>query len=201
MAKNAKMPRSLVALSASAVAAVYLAGFGVTQAADTSLGQAAASTPVAVVANGAPTSAPSVATVRGQRSASAQTSTAAPTSSSSSSSTTSPTTSVAGVSATSAPTASGTAASSTAAYKDGTYRGTGNSRRGGISVSVTVQGGRIATVAITGSSTEYPTSRISSLPGQVVSRQSAQVNNVSGATYSAQAFQLAVQQALSKAKA
>lgn len=193
MARNTKMPRSLIALSASAVAAVYLAGFGITQGADASLGQAAASSPVAIAASPNPTQATSpavsvVPTARRQQTA--------PT----------PSTSVAGVTATSPAASSGngsasTAAATTAAYKDGTYTGTGNSRRGGISVSVTVSGGRIGNVQITGSTTEYPTSRISSLPGQVVSKQSAQVNNVSGATYSAQAFQLAVQQALSKAKA
>ena len=38
-----KMPRPLVALSASAIAAVYLAGFAVTHAADTAMGASAPS--------------------------------------------------------------------------------------------------------------------------------------------------------------
>jgi len=88
-----------------------------------------------------------------------------------------------------------------AAYKDGTYSGTGTSRRGNVSVSVTVQSGRIATVTISNITTQYPVSRIASLPAQVVSRQTAQVDNVSGATYSAQAFSAAIQAALAKALA
>jgi uncharacterized protein with FMN-binding domain len=68
-------------------------------------------------------------------------------------------------------------------------------------VSVTIQGGRIANVTISSVTTQYPVSRIAALPAQVVTRQSGQVDNVSGATYSAQAFSLAVQAALSKAGA
>jgi uncharacterized protein with FMN-binding domain len=63
-------------------------------------------------------------------------------------------------------------------------------------VSLSVQGGRIASVNITGASTEYPTRFIANLPGQVVSRQSAQIDVVGGATYSSLAFRGAVQQAL-----
>jgi uncharacterized protein with FMN-binding domain len=85
--------------------------------------------------------------------------------------------------------------------KDGTFAGVGTSRRGGIQVALTVQGGRIANVNITGASTEYPTRDIASLPGQVVSRQSAQVDVVGGATYSSMAFRGAVQQALQRAQA
>jgi uncharacterized protein with FMN-binding domain len=86
-------------------------------------------------------------------------------------------------------------------YQDGTYTGSGTSRRGGVTVEVTIQGGRIANVAITRCSTEYPQSRIDGLPAQVVQKQSAQVNRISGATYSWQAFTGAVQQALAQAKA
>jgi uncharacterized protein with FMN-binding domain len=68
-----------------------------------------------------------------------------------------------------------------------------------VEVSVTVQGGRIANVVLTRVTTKYPASRIASLPGEVISRQTAQVDNVSGATASAQAFRSAVQQALAKA--
>jgi len=68
-------------------------------------------------------------------------------------------------------------------------------------VSVSIQGGRIANVTISSVTTQYPVSRIAALPAQVVARQSGQVDNVSGATYSAQAFSLAVQAALSQASA
>lgn len=86
-------------------------------------------------------------------------------------------------------------------YADGTYAGTGTSRRGNVSVSVTVASGKISNVTLTGVTTEYPVARIAGLPAQVVSRQSAQVDSVSGATYSAQAFRLAVQAALARASA
>jgi uncharacterized protein with FMN-binding domain len=89
----------------------------------------------------------------------------------------------------------------TGAYRDGTYSGSGTSRRGGVQVAVTVRSGRIATVQITNATTEYPASRIASLPAQVVSKQSGQVDRVTGATYSSQAFQQAVQQALAQAQA
>jgi len=86
-------------------------------------------------------------------------------------------------------------------FKDGTYTGLGTSRRGNVQVSLVVQAGRIATVTITGATTQYPTRLIAGLPAQVVSHQSAQVNSVSGATYSSLAFRAAVQQALQSAQA
>jgi uncharacterized protein with FMN-binding domain len=86
-------------------------------------------------------------------------------------------------------------------YKDGTFSGTGTSRRGNVTVAVTIAGGRITNVSLTKVATEYPASAIASLPAQVVATQSAQVNGVSGATYSAQAFRSAVQAALQQAAA
>ena len=145
-----KMPRRLVALSSSAIAAIYLAGFVYTRGADAGLASVATSV--------APTTQ-------------------------------------------AAATSTSTALSTTAAYRDGTYTGTGTSRRGNVSVSLTIQSGRIANVTISSVTTQYPVSRITALPAQVVARQSSQVDNVSGATYSAQAFSLAVQAALSKAGA
>jgi len=93
-----------------------------------------------------------------------------------------------------------TAPGTAVTYRDGTYQGQGSSRRGDVGVSVTIQGGRITNVAITQITTQYPASRIAALPGQVVARQSAQVDRITGATYSVQAFQQAVQQALAQAR-
>jgi len=84
-------------------------------------------------------------------------------------------------------------------FRDGTYTGQGSSRRGDVWVSVQVQGGRIANVSITRSTLQYPLRDIAGLPSQVVQRQTAQVDIVSRATYSSQAFRQAVSQALSKA--
>jgi uncharacterized protein with FMN-binding domain len=181
-----KMPRGLVALSSSAIAAIYLAGFAYTRGADAGLASVATSVPTTVPASPAATatSTTGAAPTAGATSTAAATSTPAATS-----------TAV----ATSTPTS--TAASTTAAYRDGTYTGSGTSRRGNVSVSVTIQSGRIANVTISSVTTQYPVSRIAALPAQVVARQSGQVDNVSGATYSAQAFSLAVQAALSQASA
>jgi uncharacterized protein with FMN-binding domain len=120
------------------------------------------------------------------------------------SSATSPATGAAAGSPTATARPAATATPTTAAksgYKDGTFTGAGTSRRGGFEVAVTVQGGRITNVALTRVTTQYPASRIAGLPAQVVARQSAQVDRVSGATYSVQAFQQAVQEALAQAAA
>ncbi len=164
------MTRRLVALSASAIATIYAAGFALTRTAD------------AVLAVAAPGATPVVGA-----SAPTATSSATPTS-----------TSLSPPTATATSTATATA---TSAYKDGTYSGQGTSRRGGVNVSVTVQGGSITNVQITSVSTQYPVSRIASLPSAVIKQQSANVNVISGATYSSQAFNQAVQQALSLAQA
>ena len=176
-----RMHRGLVALSASAIAAVYLAGYVRTQSADASIGAAAlptlAPSPTAAIAIAAAPSATAtpvprvVPTVPVQRSAPPTTAVPAP----------APSAALGG------------------ALKDGTYTGTGSSRRGDVWVSVEVQSGRIATVTITRSTLQYPLRDIAGLPAQVVQRQSAQVDIVSRATYSSQAFRTAVSQALSQA--
>jgi len=91
------------------------------------------------------------------------------------------------------------AVAKTGKYKDGSYTGIGTSRRGDIEVAVTVQGGKITSAEITTCGTVYSCSRIAALPGQVITRQSATVDRVSGATYSTQAYQLAVADALAQA--
>jgi uncharacterized protein with FMN-binding domain len=88
---------------------------------------------------------------------------------------------------------------STSGLKDGTYTGSGMSRHGGVNVKVVIQNGKIISAAITGTSTRYSPNVISSLPGQVVAAQGANVNLVSGATDSSDAYVQAVAQALSQA--
>src|SRR5258708_4174576 len=157
-----RLRRGFVALSASAVAAVYLAGYLRTQSADASLGATADPAPTAESVAVAVTAAAPTVVVRVQPTVGA------------------------------APAVQGT-------YKDGTYSGQGSSRRGGVVVSVIVQSGRIASVTITQSTLQYPLRDIAGLPAQVVQRQTAQVDTVSRATYSSQAFKGAVAQAPSKA--
>ena len=90
-------------------------------------------------------------------------------------------------------------AAKTGKYTDGSYTGTGTSRRGDIEVAVVVKGGKITSAEITNCGTVYSCSRVAALPGQVITRQSATVDRVSGATYSTQAYQLAVADALAQA--
>jgi uncharacterized protein with FMN-binding domain len=170
MAKR-RMHRGLVALSASAVAAIYLAGYVRTQPADATLDVVE---PTAIVATVRPSSTPQP-TLQPSVGRALPATTPVP-----------------------APAAS---AATSASYKDGTYSGQGSSRRGNVWVNVIISAGNIASVTITRSTLQYPVRDIAGLPSQVVAKQSAQVDIVSGATYSSQAFRTAVSQALSQAKA
>jgi uncharacterized protein with FMN-binding domain len=85
-------------------------------------------------------------------------------------------------------------------WKDGSYLGWGTSRHGDIQAEVVVEGGRIASATIAQCRTRYSCSVIDRLPPQVAQRQSPDVDYVSGATQSANAFYFAVVDALSKAK-
>ena len=85
-------------------------------------------------------------------------------------------------------------------WKDGTYSGWGSCRHGDIEATVVIQAGKIASAAISRCETRYSCDVISELIPQVAKRQSPDVDNVSGATQSGDAFYLAVLDALGKAK-
>jgi uncharacterized protein with FMN-binding domain len=85
-------------------------------------------------------------------------------------------------------------------YKDGTYLGWGSCRHGDIQASVVIENGRIASAAIAQCRTRYSCNWIETLPREVVGRQSANVDYVSGATESTDAFADAVADALAQAK-
>jgi uncharacterized protein with FMN-binding domain len=173
-----KMPGRLVALSASAVAAIYIAGLLSTQTAAQSVTEAVA----------APPPTPSSAAAN-------------PSTTSTTPSASAPTV-VVGASATATATATPTTATSPAStYSDGTYSATGTSPLGNVTVSVSLSSDRITNVQITKVTTKFPVSRIASLPAQVIQGQTASVNVVTGATYSSQAFRQAVQLALQQARA
>ncbi|CAN5243442.1 hypothetical protein BH09GEM1_BH09GEM1_12680 [soil metagenome] len=87
-----------------------------------------------------------------------------------------------------------------AGWKDGTYVGWGTSRHGDIEATVEIKGGRIISASISDCRTRYPCSRIDQLPPQVLTRQSPEVDYVSGATQSSDAYYYAVTEALKKAK-
>lgn len=93
-----------------------------------------------------------------------------------------------------------TSAPSAPAWKDGLYYGWGYSRHGDIQAAVVIERGRISYATIYDCRTRYSCSVISQLPPQVGQRQSPEVDFVSGATESANAFYGAVVEALSKAK-
>lgn len=177
-----KISGRLVALSTSAVATIYLAGaLSTRQAADAAAGvQSPPIAPTQATATPAAAASSAPAVVVG---ASAPPATSAPATST----------------ATATGTSIATATSAASGYADGTYAGTGTSRFGNVYVSVTVAGAQITNVQITRVTTSYPVSRIASLPAQVVQKQTASVNVVTGATYSSQAFKQAVQQALAQA--
>ena len=86
------------------------------------------------------------------------------------------------------------------AFKDGTFSGWGTSRHGDIEATVVIERGKIISAVISQCWTRYSCSWVAHLQGQVVARQSAEVDYVTGATQSANAFYYAVVQALSKAK-
>jgi uncharacterized protein with FMN-binding domain len=86
------------------------------------------------------------------------------------------------------------------AWKDGTYYGWGTSRHGDIQAEVVIAGGRIASATIADCRTRYSCSVIANLPPQVAMRQSPEVDYVSRATQSTNAFYYAVVEALGKAK-
>jgi len=92
------------------------------------------------------------------------------------------------------------AAESAAKWKDGTYTGWGTCRHGDIQAQVVIEGGRIKVATIAQCLTRYDCNVIGRLPPEVAQRQSAEVDYVSGATQSANAFYYAVTDALSKAK-
>ena len=67
-------------------------------------------------------------------------------------------------------------------------------------VAVTLKNDKITDVQISNWGMHYSESDVVGLPDEVLQKQNAQVNNVSGATYSTQAFEDAVQAALSQAQ-
>ena len=87
-----------------------------------------------------------------------------------------------------------------AAYRDGTYYGTGTGFGGTMKVCVVVSGGKIASIDIVeDNDTPSYLSSASSLISTILSTQSTNVDTVSGATYSSRGIIEAVRSALSQA--
>jgi uncharacterized protein with FMN-binding domain len=85
-------------------------------------------------------------------------------------------------------------------YKEGIFTGLGSNRRGSIQVAVTIKNDKITDVTISNFAMHYSESDVVGLPDEVIQKQSAQVDNVSGATYSTRAFEDAIQEALGQAQ-
>jgi uncharacterized protein with FMN-binding domain len=85
-------------------------------------------------------------------------------------------------------------------WRDGTYRGYGTSFHGDIQVEVIIEGGDIVLASIYKCQTRYPCDIIEHLVTQVIDRQSAEVDNVTRATESADAFSTAIGNALKQAE-
>ena len=111
-----------------------------------------------------------------------------------------PTTSPPSQSAASATQAVDPSAPNRGPYKDGQYSGWGTSRHGDIQATVEIRDGHIVSANISQCRTRYSCSWIAHLPSQVVSRQSANVDYVSGATQSTSAYYYAIVEALSQAQ-
>lgn len=191
--KRIRFSSGLVGLSSAAIVAVYAAGYARTQAAED---QMTAPAPAAVVAQ-----APAQTNGRAAGSLGPAASTPIPSAARPQQVAPYGSTPSAARPQQAAPTATPKSAQAPAqgAFRDGTYTGSGNSRHGGIGVTVVVAGGKITSAQITNCQTRYPCSKISALPGQVVARQTAQVNYVSGATDSSTAYRQAVANALAQA--
>jgi uncharacterized protein with FMN-binding domain len=84
--------------------------------------------------------------------------------------------------------------------KDGVYTGWGTSRHGDIESRVEIKNGRIISASIAQCLTMYSVYWIAALPPQVVKRQSPNVDVISGATESSDAFYTGIVEALKKAK-
>jgi uncharacterized protein with FMN-binding domain len=86
-------------------------------------------------------------------------------------------------------------------WHDGNYTGWGLSRHGDIEVRLTIKNGGIVAVGIATCATRYPCSVIDAIIEQPLYRQGPDVDRVSRATESADAYSDAVWQALQKAEA
>ncbi len=99
-----------------------------------------------------------------------------------------------------APVVAAAAVATKAALKDGTFYGWGTCRHGDIQAGIEIKGGKIVSAEIAQCLTRYSKDVISLLPHQVIERQSADVDWVSSATESSDAFFYAVSEALKQAK-
>lgn len=89
------------------------------------------------------------------------------------------------------------------AWQDGSYEGEGSGFGGAVRLSVTISGGKIAAIEVLEAAGEDSAyfSQAEALLDDVIAAQSAEVDTVSGATFSSKGLIEAVQDALGKAVA
>lgn len=89
----------------------------------------------------------------------------------------------------------------TGTYKDGTYTGTGKGFKGTVTAKVTISGGKIKTIDVSGSDdAAYFGKAKNGIINKMISKQTTNVDTVSGATYSSNGIITAVRNALKKAQ-
>ena len=87
-----------------------------------------------------------------------------------------------------------------AAYKDGTYYGTGTGFGGTLKVKVVISGGKITSIEVVENHDDSSyLNRAKALIGNIISSQSTNVDVISGATYSSNGIKSAVRDALRQA--
>lgn len=87
-----------------------------------------------------------------------------------------------------------------AAYKDGTYYGTGTGFGGTLKVKVVISGGKITSIEVVENHDDSSyLNRAEALIGNIISSQSTNVDVISGATYSSNGIKSAVRDALRQA--
>jgi uncharacterized protein with FMN-binding domain len=100
-----------------------------------------------------------------------------------------------------APAAPDPAVAAASGWRDGTYTGWGQSYHGDIEAEVTIRDGRIVASGVATCATRYPCDVIYTILEQPVARQSPEVDRVSRATESADAYYYGLVEALKQAQA
>ena len=99
-----------------------------------------------------------------------------------------------------ADTAASEAAEAEGQYVDGTYDGEADGFGGTIAVEVTVEGGQITDLAITSAEDSAYLSNAEAIIPKIIEAQSADVDTISGATFSSTGIRNAAQEAIEKAE-
>ncbi len=84
--------------------------------------------------------------------------------------------------------------------KDGVFAGESYGYKGLVRVAVTIKDGAIEKVEVTGQRESRPRSALTTIPSRIISKNSAQVDAVTGATITSDAIMSAVRNAIEQVK-